>query len=131
MSPGLSRSRFDFAVPLVPVVGAVPTLPTALPEAPSTAGLRVLIAEDHPVSFRWITDEEMAENQHLIRTMSVKPPMGTGRVRLVMIGGRPMYGDAAVMDALPAAARARFSKVCNAGASSTRCPSRVPTRSPG
>ena len=28
----------------------------------------------------------MAENQHLIRTMSVKPPMGTGRVRLVMIG---------------------------------------------
>jgi len=38
------------------------------------------------VSFRWITDEEMAANQHLIRTMSVKPPMGTGRVRLVMIG---------------------------------------------
>ena len=28
----------------------------------------------------------MAANQHLIRTMSVKPPMGTGRVRLVMIG---------------------------------------------
>lgn len=45
-----------------------------------------LIAEDHAVTFRWITDEEMAENQHLIRTMSVKPPMGTGRVRLVMIG---------------------------------------------
>ena len=45
-----------------------------------------LITEDHPVSFRWITDEEMAANQHLIRTMSVKPPTGTGRVRLVMIG---------------------------------------------
>ena len=45
-----------------------------------------LIAEDHAVTFRWITDEEMAANQHLIRTMSVKPPMGTGRVRLVMIG---------------------------------------------
>jgi misacylated tRNA(Ala) deacylase len=44
------------------------------------------IAEDHPVTFRWITDEEMLESQHLIRTMSVKPPMGTGRVRLVMIG---------------------------------------------
>ena len=38
------------------------------------------------VTCRWITDEEMAANQHLIRTMSVKPPMGTGRVRLVMIG---------------------------------------------
>lgn len=45
-----------------------------------------LIAEDHPVSFRWITDEEMGKNQHLIRTMSVKPPIGTGRVRLVLIG---------------------------------------------
>jgi misacylated tRNA(Ala) deacylase len=45
-----------------------------------------LIAEDHPVSFGWISDEEMERSQHLIRTMSVKPPMGTGRVRLVMIG---------------------------------------------
>ncbi len=45
-----------------------------------------LIREDHPVSFRWITDAEMADNQHLIRTMTVKPPAGTGKVRLVMIG---------------------------------------------
>jgi misacylated tRNA(Ala) deacylase len=45
-----------------------------------------LIIEDHPVSFRWISDEEMEQNMHLVRTMSVKPPMGTGRVRLVMIG---------------------------------------------
>jgi misacylated tRNA(Ala) deacylase len=45
-----------------------------------------LIAEDHPVSFRWISDDEMAANPQLIRTMSVKPPMGTGKVRLVLIG---------------------------------------------
>lgn len=45
-----------------------------------------LILEDHPVSIRWITDAEMEANQHLIRTMTVKPPMGTGKVRLVMIG---------------------------------------------
>jgi misacylated tRNA(Ala) deacylase len=45
-----------------------------------------LIAEDHPVTFCWISDEEMAASQHLIRTMSVKPPIGTGRVRLVLIG---------------------------------------------
>ena len=45
-----------------------------------------LIAEDHPVSFRWISDAEMEANLNLIRTMSVKPPMGTGRVRLVVIG---------------------------------------------
>lgn len=51
-----------------------------------TTRINALIAADHPVSERWISDEEMAENAHLIRTMSVKPPMGTGRVRLVMIG---------------------------------------------
>jgi misacylated tRNA(Ala) deacylase len=45
-----------------------------------------LVREDHPVSFRWITDAEMEASQHLIRTMTVKPPTGTGRVRLVMIG---------------------------------------------
>jgi misacylated tRNA(Ala) deacylase len=48
--------------------------------------INALILEDHLISYRWISDEEMLENQHLIRTMSVKPPMGTGRVRLVMIG---------------------------------------------
>lgn len=48
--------------------------------------LNRLIAEDHPVSYRWITDEEMAANQHLIRTLSARPPAGSGRVRLVLIG---------------------------------------------
>lgn len=50
------------------------------------AKLNALVAANHAVNFRWITDEEMLANSHLIRTMSVKPPMGTGRVRLVMIG---------------------------------------------
>ena len=50
------------------------------------ARINQLIAENHAVTFRWITDEEMEANLHLVRTMSVKPPMGTGRVRLVMIG---------------------------------------------
>lgn len=50
------------------------------------AGLNRLVAEDHPVSERWITDEEMAARPELVRTMSVKPPMGSGRVRLVIIG---------------------------------------------
>ena len=50
------------------------------------AHINQLILEDHKVSFRWISDEEMEANLHLVRTMSVKPPMGTGKVRLVMIG---------------------------------------------
>lgn len=44
------------------------------------------IAEDHPVSSRWITDEELDANPELVRTMFVKPPRGTGKVRLVLIG---------------------------------------------
>ena len=51
-----------------------------------TAELNRLIAEDHPVSERWITDAELEANPGLVRTMAVKPPMGSGRVRLVAIG---------------------------------------------
>ena len=68
--------RIDFDIP----EGEIPD------KARLSERINRLIAEDHPVSYRWITDAEMQENQHLIRTMSVKPPMGTGRVRLVMIG---------------------------------------------
>ena len=45
-----------------------------------------LIAEDHPVAEQWISDEDLAANPGLVRTMSDKPPTGTGRVRLVAIG---------------------------------------------
>ncbi len=48
--------------------------------------LNALITQDHPVSDRWITDAELESNPGLVRTMSVKPPMGTGKVRLVAIG---------------------------------------------
>ena len=47
--------------------------------------LNELIALDAPVTLRWITDEELEANPALIKTMSVKPPTGTGRVRLVAI----------------------------------------------
>ena len=51
-----------------------------------TRELNALIAADHPVSDRWISDAELEANPGLVRTLSVKPPMGTGRVRLVAIG---------------------------------------------
>lgn len=51
-----------------------------------TAALNKLIAEDHPVSMRWIADEELIANPGLVRSMSVSPPIGFGRVRLVQIG---------------------------------------------
>jgi len=49
--------------------------------------LNALIATNAAVATRWITDEELAANPGLVKTMSVKPPTGGGRVRLVEIEG--------------------------------------------
>jgi misacylated tRNA(Ala) deacylase len=51
-----------------------------------TVELMALIAANHAVGERWITDAELDANPGLIRTMAVKPPVGSGKVRLVMIG---------------------------------------------
>ncbi|MGC7402434.1 alanyl-tRNA editing protein [Pandoraea pneumonica] len=51
------------------------------------AGLAALVAAARPVNIDSISDEEMAARPELVRTMSVKPPMGLGRVRLVRIEG--------------------------------------------
>lgn len=51
-----------------------------------SAALNALVDADHPVATRWISDAELEAQPHLVRTMSVKPPMGTGKVRLVAIG---------------------------------------------
>ncbi len=51
-----------------------------------TAQIMALVAAQHPITERWITDAELAANPGLIRTMAVKPPTGSGKVRLVAIG---------------------------------------------
>ena len=51
------------------------------------AGLDRLVAEAHPVTQRWITDADLDANPGLVRSMSVQPPRGTGRVRLLEIEG--------------------------------------------
>ena len=35
---------------------------------------------------RWITDEALAANPGLVKSKNVRPPVGTGRIRLVLIG---------------------------------------------
>lgn len=52
-----------------------------------TAKVMAMIATGAAVTERWISDEELLANPGLVKTMSVKPPMGTGRVRLVEIAG--------------------------------------------
>ena len=59
----------------------------ALDKADIERRLNALITRDAAVSHRWIADAELEANPSLIKTMSVKPPMGTGQVRLVAIEG--------------------------------------------
>ena len=52
-----------------------------------TERLNRLVAGDHAVTPRWITEEELDANPSLVRTMSVAPPRGQGRVRVLDIEG--------------------------------------------
>jgi misacylated tRNA(Ala) deacylase len=45
-----------------------------------------LVKANHPVFIRGITDEELAANPTLVKSKNVRPPSGTGRIRLVCIG---------------------------------------------
>jgi len=51
-----------------------------------TAGIARLVAAAHPVSVSSISDEELDANPALVKSMSVQPPRGTGRVRTILIG---------------------------------------------
>ena len=75
-SVGEDDSRLDFDIP-----------EAGLDKDEITAKLAAMIAADAPVTTRWITDAELEANPGLVKTMSVKPPTGSGRVRLVEIAG--------------------------------------------
>jgi len=73
---GADRSRLDFNLE-----GEVPAKEWVTEE------INKLIALDRPVTPQWITDEELTARPELVKTMSVRPPMGAGRVRLLAIEG--------------------------------------------
>ena len=50
-------------------------------------GLARLVAEAHPVRHRWISEEELDANPSLVRSMSVQPPRGLGRIRVLEVEG--------------------------------------------
>lgn len=52
-----------------------------------TAGIARLVSEAHPVRHRWISEAELDANPGLVRSMSVQPPRGLGRVRVLEIEG--------------------------------------------
>jgi misacylated tRNA(Ala) deacylase len=72
---GPERGRLDFDMP------DPPSDVMAL-----NAALNLLIGRDLPVTETWISDDALRANPGLVKTMSVHPPMGQGRVRLVRIG---------------------------------------------
>jgi misacylated tRNA(Ala) deacylase len=72
---GADRSRLDFD-----------TQEEIDPERVNEA-LGALIAANSPVSSSWITDEELDRQPELVRTLSVQPPRGAGRIRLLDIAG--------------------------------------------
>ena len=69
------RGRLDF------------DLPDPVDKAEVTAALNELIQRDQPRNLRWITDAELESQSALVRTMSVSPPRGQGKVRLVEFEG--------------------------------------------
>ncbi|MDQ0346307.1 alanyl-tRNA editing protein [Ancylobacter vacuolatus] len=75
-SIGEEESRLDFDIP-----------EGGLDKDAITARLAEMIATGAKVRERWISDEELLANPGLVKTMAVKPPMGTGKVRLVEIEG--------------------------------------------
>lgn len=72
---GIEKSRLDFDVG-----------EHTLDKEEITAKLNALIQENHSVTAQWITDEELDSSPDLVRTMSVQPPRGSGKVRLLKIG---------------------------------------------
>ena len=74
-SVGVQKSRLDFDIP-----GERPDKESL------TQQLMEIVDRNYPVVSSWISDQELQENPDLIRTMSVKPPTGTGQVRMIRIG---------------------------------------------
>jgi misacylated tRNA(Ala) deacylase len=72
-SIGAEKSRLDF------------DMEDPVDKEAVNAALQALVAADHPITCRWITDEELAAKPELVRTMSVQPPKGAGKVRLLEI----------------------------------------------
>lgn len=55
-----------------------------------TAQLNRLIEDDHAVAAEWISDDELAAQPELVKTMSVQPPTGAGQVRLIRVEGHDL-----------------------------------------
>ena len=72
---GADKGRLDFDMPDAPEDKAL-----------IEGRLNALVSRDLPVSEDWITEAELDSNPGLVKTLSVQPPRGAGRIRLIRIG---------------------------------------------
>lgn len=72
---GENESRVDFAAP-----------DASYTKELVTEQMMQLINGEHPIQIKWITDEELLANPDLVKSKNVRPPIGTGHIRLVEIG---------------------------------------------
>jgi len=75
-SIGEGKGRLDFDIP-----------EAGLDKQEIANKLNELITADLPVSMSWISDAELDAQPELVKTMSVQPPRGAGKVRLISIEG--------------------------------------------
>ena len=73
-SIGDARGRLDFDIDIKPDKELI------------LKQLNDLLNQDHLISINEITDHELDQNPELIRTMSVNPPRGSGKIRMILIG---------------------------------------------
>jgi misacylated tRNA(Ala) deacylase len=73
-SVGADKSRLDFDLPNPP------------PKEEIERRLNEVIAAGHPVRAEWVEESVLDDNPALVRTLSVQPPRGLGRLRLLRIG---------------------------------------------
>ena len=74
-SVGVQKSRLDFDMP-----GEKPD------KEELEEKMMNIIKSDYPLSFSWISESELEMKPELVRTMSVKPPKGSGKIRMIRIG---------------------------------------------
>lgn len=74
-SIGAEKSRLDF------------DMVDAVDKDAVNDALQKLVTDNHSITCRWITDEELAAKPELVRTMSVQPPKAAGKIRLLDIEG--------------------------------------------
>jgi misacylated tRNA(Ala) deacylase len=72
---GADKGRLDFDMPEAPEDKAL-----------LEGRLNALVTRDLPVTEDWITEADLDANPTLVKTLSVQPPRGAGRIRLVRIG---------------------------------------------